>query len=84
MFFHILQEDELGCVRVVKDVDFSWFEKENQDSRKDKKTHPFALILEPTRELAIQVKNHLTAIAKYTDIRVMYFHHAIKVPIAAN
>ena len=29
-----------------------------------------ALILTPTRELAIQVKNHIVAIAKYTDIKV--------------
>lgn len=30
----------------------------------------FALILTPTRELAVQVKDHLVAITKYTDIRV--------------
>lgn len=30
----------------------------------------FALVLTPTRELAVQVKNHLVAAAKYTDIRV--------------
>lgn len=30
----------------------------------------YALILTPTRELAIQVKNHLIAITKYTNIRV--------------
>lgn len=30
----------------------------------------YALVLTPTRELAVQVKNHLVAAAKYTDIRV--------------
>ncbi|KAF5307170.1 hypothetical protein FQR65_LT00686 [Abscondita terminalis] len=30
----------------------------------------YALILTPTRELAVQVKNHLVAAAKYTDIHV--------------
>lgn len=30
----------------------------------------YALILTPTRELAIQIKNHLTQAAKYTDIKV--------------
>lgn len=30
----------------------------------------YALILTPTRELAMQVKNHLTDIAKYTNIKV--------------
>jgi superfamily II DNA/RNA helicase len=31
-----------------------------------------ALILTPTRELAIQVKNHIVAIAKYTGIQVNF------------
>lgn len=30
----------------------------------------YALVLTPTRELAVQVKDHLVAIAKYTDIKV--------------
>nr|XP_018907481.1 PREDICTED: ATP-dependent RNA helicase DDX24 [Bemisia tabaci] len=30
----------------------------------------YALILTPTRELAMQVKNHLTDIAKYTNIKI--------------
>ena len=29
-----------------------------------------ALVLTPTRELAIQVMNHIVAVAKYTDIKV--------------
>lgn len=31
---------------------------------------PVALILAPTRELAIQIHTHLTAVARYTDIKV--------------
>ena len=34
---------------------------------------PKALILAPTRELAIQVKNHIVAVAKYTGIKVSRF-----------
>ena len=30
---------------------------------------PTALILAPTRELAIQVKNHIVAVAKYTGVK---------------
>lgn len=30
----------------------------------------YALVLTPTRELAVQIKNHLTQAAKYTDIKV--------------
>jgi len=33
----------------------------------------YALILTPTRELAIQIKNHLTQAAKYTDVKVRLF-----------
>jgi len=38
--------------------------------RRLKRTFPRALILEPTRELAVQVKNHLQAAAKYTNVKV--------------
>lgn len=34
----------------------------------------YALILAPTRELAVQIKHHLTAAAKYTDIKVRKYH----------
>ena len=30
----------------------------------------YALVLAPTRELALQVKKHLVAVAKYTSIQV--------------
>jgi ATP-dependent RNA helicase RhlE len=32
--------------------------------------HPRALILAPTRELAIQIENHLKKLATYTDLRI--------------
>lgn len=34
---------------------------------------PLALILEPTRELAIQVMKHLNAAAKHLQIKVIHF-----------
>ncbi|XP_045160625.2 ATP-dependent RNA helicase DDX24-like [Mercenaria mercenaria] len=63
-----LQNDDIGCVKVIKDVDFSWLKE--PEVKKQAATHPPALILEPTRELAIQVRNHLRAAAQYTDISV--------------
>lgn len=58
----------MGCVTVVDDADFSSLGiTEIKPSTND---HPFALILEPTRELAVQVRNHLLAVLKYTDIQV--------------
>ena len=57
-------------MKVIKDVDFSWMNPETSVTTKSTRTHPRALILEPTRELAIQVKNHLMAAAKYSDLSV--------------
>ncbi|KAK3091430.1 hypothetical protein FSP39_019832 [Pinctada imbricata] len=69
------EEDEeedstkIGCVKVIDDADFSSLGFPSPKlSTGDK--FPLALILEPTRELAIQVKNHLVAAAKYCDIKI--------------
>ena len=44
-------------------------ELDTKNGNQTKKEKPlFALILTPTRELAIQIQNHLSCIAKYTDI----------------
>merc|ERR1712223_613715 len=72
-------EEKGGCVKVVNNVEFDFdidtdeatkqLNKQNQGkSQKLKKLQ--ALVLTPTRELAIQVKDHLVAAAKYTNIHV--------------
>ena len=81
------EEAESGCVRVVNDVVFD-FEDENDDGEvyapplevveeldmlAKVKTGLRGLVLAPTRELAVQVKNHLEAAAKHTSIRVRNF-----------
>lgn len=55
-------ENCTGCVRVINNIKIS----NTQNSTKPL----YALILTPTRELAIQIKDHLTKIIKYTDIKV--------------
>jgi len=49
-------------------------EEEDQADHKEKTSQvnkpPMALILEPTRELAVQVKKHLTTIAEFTDVQI--------------
>jgi ATP-dependent RNA helicase DDX24/MAK5 len=55
---------EISCVKVEK----SKFE--GPTAMKMGRLH--ALILTPTRELAVQVKNHLVAVTKYCDIRVCH------------
>ncbi|XP_062581240.1 ATP-dependent RNA helicase DDX24-like isoform X2 [Saccostrea cucullata] len=65
------QTEELGCVKVIDDADFSalGFPNSGPALRKGNK-FPLALILQPTRELAIQVKDHLQVAAAFTDITI--------------
>lgn len=56
-----MENEGIGCVRIV-------------NLGKQKKPSPdqrlWALILTPTRELAVQIKDHLIAALKYTEIKV--------------
>ncbi|CAK1543472.1 unnamed protein product [Leptosia nina] len=54
----------LGCVKVIDDI-----EMPKQIIVKTGKPL-YALIITPTRELAIQISRHLIAVAKYTGIRI--------------
>lgn len=57
-----------NCVRIVK-----------LDNCKNTPTKPlYALILAPTRELVVQIKQHLTQAVKYTDIKVRKMLTAIQ------
>jgi superfamily II DNA/RNA helicase len=58
---------DLGCVRVLKDVS-----PRNTPGCPESKL--YALVLTPTRELAMQVHKHLTAAAAYTGIKVSSGH----------
>lgn len=52
-----------NCMKVVNNAKF--------DDCQSVSTKPlYALIITPTRELAVQIKNHLTQAAKYTDINI--------------
>ncbi|KAL2717010.1 ATP-dependent RNA helicase DDX24-like [Vespula squamosa] len=55
--------DGIGCVRVIDNIKIE--EKINSLAKP-----LYALILTPTRELAIQIKDHLVKAAKYTDIKI--------------
>ena len=61
--FEDTEEMGIGCVRVIDNL-------KNTDVFEDLRKPLYALILTPTRELAIQIKNHLTKAAKYTDIKI--------------
>lgn len=52
---------------------FVWIDKENEDETTTSHNKLWALILTPTRELAIQVKNHIATAIKYTPLKVSQF-----------
>ncbi|XP_034050729.1 ATP-dependent RNA helicase DDX24 [Thalassophryne amazonica] len=63
--------DKLGCVQVIDDVEFNFDQPgEAKGSPASCQSPPLlALVLTPTRELAVQVKHHIDAVAKFTDIK---------------
>lgn len=58
-----LNADGIGCVRVIDNIKL-------EESKISSQKPLYALILTPTRELAIQIKNHLVKAAKYTNIKI--------------
>ncbi|KAM9355349.1 ATP-dependent RNA helicase DDX24 [Pholidichthys leucotaenia] len=58
------EENHLGCVRVIENAEFDLDHKSAAVNRP-----LLGLVLTPTRELAVQVKLHIDAVAKFTDIK---------------
>ncbi|XP_064279568.1 ATP-dependent RNA helicase DDX24 [Passer domesticus] len=57
-----------GCVKVLENVEFN-SDDETHTVGSDKKRPLLGLVLTPTRELAVQVKHHIDAVAKFTGIK---------------
>ncbi|XP_053983890.1 ATP-dependent RNA helicase DDX24 [Hylaeus volcanicus] len=55
--------ENIGCVRVINNIEMNKPQNYTQKPL-------YALILTPTRELSVQIKDHLTKAAKYTDIKI--------------
>lgn len=77
-----MQDDELGCVTAINNVKFDWLDEETDSSeadmfakrvKSDANKPLLGLVLTPTRELAIQVRNHLQMVCTHTDIKVLIF-----------
>ncbi|XP_067099780.1 ATP-dependent RNA helicase DDX24 [Osmerus mordax] len=64
-------DEQMGCVKVIEDVDFDFDDTaEDKEALKASQNQPLlGLVLAPTRELAVQVKHHIDAVAKFTGIR---------------
>ncbi|NXC32990.1 DDX24 helicase, partial [Campylorhamphus procurvoides] len=57
-----------GCVKVLENVELDCGD-ETQNVGSHKKRPLLGLVLTPTRELAVQVKHHIDAVAKFTGIK---------------
>lgn len=57
-----------GCVKVLENVEFD-SDDETHTVGSDKNRPLLGLVLTPTRELAVQVKHHIDAVAKFTGIK---------------
>uniref|UniRef100_A0A673YF12 ATP-dependent RNA helicase n=1 Tax=Salmo trutta TaxID=8032 RepID=A0A673YF12_SALTR len=62
-------EDE-RCVKVVENMEFDFDNTAEEETLKVSEKQPLlGLVLCPTRELAVQVKHHIDAVAKFTGIK---------------
>uniref|UniRef100_A0A3Q1JGA1 ATP-dependent RNA helicase n=1 Tax=Anabas testudineus TaxID=64144 RepID=A0A3Q1JGA1_ANATE len=63
--------DGLGCVQVIENAEFDFDPAaEAEEKHIGGQRQPLlGLVLTPTRELAVQVKHHIDAVAKFTDIK---------------
>ncbi|XP_039992592.1 ATP-dependent RNA helicase DDX24 [Xiphias gladius] len=71
---HVSEDDEdekLGCVRVLENagLDFDPNAEAEEKPAGGQSQPLLGLVLTPTRELAVQVKHHIDAVAKFTDIK---------------
>ncbi|NXE77075.1 DDX24 helicase, partial [Cochlearius cochlearius] len=57
-----------GCVKVLENIEFDSGDKTHTVGS-HKKRPLLGLVLTPTRELAVQVKHHIDAVAKFTGIK---------------
>nr|XP_023658146.1 ATP-dependent RNA helicase DDX24 [Paramormyrops kingsleyae] len=62
---------ELGCVKVIEDVEFidADGEMSTTKTQASQKQPLLGLVLTPTRELAVQVKHHVDAVAQFAGIK---------------
>ncbi|KAM8736328.1 ATP-dependent RNA helicase DDX24 [Acanthopagrus schlegelii] len=65
------EDERLGCVQVIENAEFDFDQAaEGEEQPAGSRGQPLlGLVLTPTRELAVQVKHHIDAVAKFTDIK---------------
>ena len=65
---HESEDERLGCVQVIENAEFDFDQAaEGEEQPAGSRGQPLlGLVLTPTRELAVQVKHHIDAVAKFT------------------
>ncbi|XP_071354991.1 ATP-dependent RNA helicase DDX24 [Trachinotus anak] len=64
------EDERLGCVQVIENAEFDFDASAEAEEKPAGQSQPLlGLVLTPTRELAVQVKHHIDAVAKFTDIK---------------
>uniref|UniRef100_A0A4W6FC87 ATP-dependent RNA helicase n=1 Tax=Lates calcarifer TaxID=8187 RepID=A0A4W6FC87_LATCA len=65
------EDERLGCVQVIENAEFDFgpAAEAEEESAGGQNQPLLGLVLTPTRELAVQVKHHIDAVAKFTDIK---------------
>ncbi|KAM4625840.1 ATP-dependent RNA helicase DDX24 isoform 1-T2 [Polymixia lowei] len=64
------EDDGFGCIKVIENAEFDFDTNADAAEKTAAQKQPLlGLVLTPTRELAVQVKHHIDAVAKFTDIR---------------
>ncbi|XP_077395214.1 ATP-dependent RNA helicase DDX24 [Festucalex cinctus] len=64
------EDGRLGCVQVIEDVEFD-ADTVAREKNVGQARPLLGLVLTPTRELAVQVKHHIDAVARFTDIKTV-------------
>ncbi|XP_068194396.1 ATP-dependent RNA helicase DDX24 [Antennarius striatus] len=64
-------DNKFGCVQVIENAEFDFDQATEAEGTPDSsQSQPLlGLVLTPTRELAVQIKHHIDAVTKFTDIK---------------
>lgn len=74
-------DERLGCVQVIENAEFDFDQtaKAEEEEASSRAQPLLGLVLTPTRELAVQVKHHIDAVAKFTGRSLNIYERFIQI-----